>query len=442
MPKLNPFRYGKPVPPDKHIDREANLQVLFSRIANYEATALVGEPHIGKSSIIRYIQHIKVKREWLDDPERYIFIDVDCHQFPDDYMPIDFWKRMMGIVWRSASNEEIRRKIDFAAKQDFGTYALEQVLNNLSEQERYIILLLDEFERIFRCPNLFTPEFLGALRSLSSRTDSLIPIITSRRSLAAFNRAGRELIAEGSPLFNNYVEVRLTPFSDEDVQELVTQSLIATDIRFDKTDMRYLKTIAGGNPFLIQMAAAGLFDAIVAGKKGKERYLMAAQSFHRRSGSHFDDFWEHLEPEAQTALVILAMGELKGQVDGRNFSTTDIGNLELFSPELERLAEQGLVTKTSNNGLQIDYSNWVVWYGDAWRVTSRGFVWWVSDNVITKTRRYLTWEEWLNKKEFEGLLTRDEKEKLSTLARSIPKPVISGAIDIGKMLLAEVLKSA
>jgi hypothetical protein len=443
MHKLNPFRYGEPVPPDKHINRAAGVQVLFSRLVNSEATALVGEPHIGKSSLIRYIQHPKVRENWLEaEAGRYVFVDVDCHQFSDDCTPGDLWKRVMGTAWQAIQDDEIRRRIDFTAKHSFDTYLLEQTLREIDKQGWRVVLLLDEFERVLRCSHLFTPEFLGALRSLASRTDSLIPVIVTRRSLAALNRAGRDLIPFGSPPFNNCIEVTLSAFSKEDVRELVTQSLVATDVHFNEIDMHYLSTLAGGNPYLVQMAAACLFDEIVAGKQGAGRYLSAATAFYRRSGSHFDDFWENLDPAAQTALVILAMSELKGRVDGRNFDTGDIGALELFSPELERLAEQGLVIRTATEGRHTDLGNWVFWQGEAWRVAVRSFVWWVTDNVITRTRRYLTWEEWLEKREYEGILTRHEKEKLSELVQSIPKPVVTGAVNVGKMLLAEILKTA
>ena len=62
---LNPFIYGKPVPSEKYIDRRRELRTLFSRLRNGECTAVVGEPHIGKSSLLRYIQDQKVQQEWL-----------------------------------------------------------------------------------------------------------------------------------------------------------------------------------------------------------------------------------------------------------------------------------------------------------------------------------------------------------------------------------------
>ena len=45
MTILNPFLYGKPVPPTQHIGRRTEIRTLFSRLANGESTAIVGEPN-------------------------------------------------------------------------------------------------------------------------------------------------------------------------------------------------------------------------------------------------------------------------------------------------------------------------------------------------------------------------------------------------------------
>ena len=44
MPLLNPFLYGKPVPPPRFVGRREAVRTLFSRLNNGESTAIVGEP--------------------------------------------------------------------------------------------------------------------------------------------------------------------------------------------------------------------------------------------------------------------------------------------------------------------------------------------------------------------------------------------------------------
>ncbi len=46
-----PFIYGRPVRPGEFLNREAELHTIFNRLRNCESTTVVGEPHIGKSSL-------------------------------------------------------------------------------------------------------------------------------------------------------------------------------------------------------------------------------------------------------------------------------------------------------------------------------------------------------------------------------------------------------
>jgi ABC-type phosphate/phosphonate transport system ATPase subunit len=63
MPLLNPFLYGKPVPPARFVGRRDAVRTLFSRLYNGESTAIVGEPHIGKSSLLRYVMDDDVRAQ-------------------------------------------------------------------------------------------------------------------------------------------------------------------------------------------------------------------------------------------------------------------------------------------------------------------------------------------------------------------------------------------
>jgi ABC-type phosphate/phosphonate transport system ATPase subunit len=80
MPALNPFLYGKPVPPGRFVGRRDAVRTLFSRLNNGESTAIVGEPHIGKSSLLRYVVYDDVRAQWLSKAaSNYFFTEIDCH---------------------------------------------------------------------------------------------------------------------------------------------------------------------------------------------------------------------------------------------------------------------------------------------------------------------------------------------------------------------------
>jgi hypothetical protein len=125
---------------------------------------------------------------------------------------------------------------------------------------------------------------------------------------------------------------------------------------------------------------------------------------------------------------------------GQRFDTREIGSLDRYEAELSRLAEQGLVERWDKDGWHADWNNWVVWRGERWRVTSRRLVWWVSDQVLARDE--VDWEEWLDAKRYQGLLTVEEVETLKKWAKKIPKATLRTVAEVIGVLLGELLEAA
>ena len=53
--RINPFIYSRSVQPDEFVGREPELRRLFSRLATGQSTAIIGLPHVGKSSLLNYV---------------------------------------------------------------------------------------------------------------------------------------------------------------------------------------------------------------------------------------------------------------------------------------------------------------------------------------------------------------------------------------------------
>jgi hypothetical protein len=442
MATLNPFIYGKPVPSEKHIGRRRELRTLFSRLRNGECTAVVGEPHIGKSSLLRCVQDQEIQQEWLgQETTRYILVEMDCHILPHQFGSQDFWRQALTRVQEATPGDEaVCQQMDVIIKNQFGCFTLEGLFKLLGQQGKHVVLLIDEFDSLLTHPNFNSAEFFGGLRSIASRTDSLQLITASRTSMTEMNRRTQEINPLGSPYFNIFGEVVLRPFSEKAMNQLLDQALESSGIRFGEDDQAYIRWLSGGHPYRVQAAASALFDAITDELDGEERYATASEYFYERAAAHFDDLWQHLDDAARTVMVILALVELGGMAQRREFSFGEIERPQRFSPELKRLTKLGLVEKVGK-GWQFDPRRLLLWQGERWRVACGGFVWWLADVAIAGTRDIPDFKQWLHDQEARGyLFTRKQWKTLRDWTGKVPTSVVSGTGELARLLLSSILK--
>ncbi len=435
MLALNPFLYGKPVPPTRFVGRQDAVRTIFSRLYNGESTAIVGEPHVGKSSLLYYVADETVRAQWLgEDTAKYFVAEMDCHMMSLQYTPAEFWQYALAEMPQAVPDEAVLRQWQVVKSSQFGSYTLKRLFELTASAHWRVVLVIDEFDVLLHHPNFkANAEFFGSLRSMAIHTDGLSVITASRMPVSAMNRLGQELNPFGSPFFNNFTEVRLLPLSPEECRVLIDTTLSRTGVAFTEDDYVFIHTLAGRHPFLVQTAAAGIYDAVVEGKTGEAHYEAASRLFHDRSAAHFDDFWRHLTPTEQTALVLLALGEIKARVEGGEFDGGDLGDMKWYGPELAHLLDAGMVEQVDRQG---EADGLIKWQGMFWRVASRGFVWWVADNIIAGTRETFGFDTWLDDKEGRKLVTREQAEQFRGLVSAIPKGVVSSLGQTGEFLTA------
>ena len=231
MPKLAPFVYGRPVRPEQFIDRQDAVQTLFRRIMVGDSTAIVGEPHIGKSSLLRYTQNIDVRKKWLEgEVEEFIFSALDCHLLAGDFSPLDFWRRALIPLVENPPGDDVAHQLDIADKNDFGTFSLEKLFDLLAQSKHRLVLLIDEFDTLLHHPNFNKAEFFGSLRALATGTDGLVLVTATRQSVHNMNVLSQKMNPYGSPFFNQFAEVTLKSFDDAAIRVLLTQAFCEGDI--------------------------------------------------------------------------------------------------------------------------------------------------------------------------------------------------------------------
>ncbi len=295
----NPFIYGRPVPTGRFIGRLPEVRTLFSRLANGESTAVVGEPHIGKSSLLAFLSDANTQHAWISDiVDRQLFAEIDCHLIAANFTIPQFWQMIFDQMLTGVEDAALREQCAVVAQNQFGSLALERLFKLLAKREKRLVLLIDEFDALLNHPNFGTPEFLGSLRSFATRTDGLVAIIASRLSVAQMNRMSMRQNPYGSPFFNNMTEVRLPHLSAADADVLLDRTLSTTGSKmvFDSGDRLFLFGLAGHHPYLLQVAAASLFDAVADGTPGADgTYQRAEKLFRERAAAHFEDLTRTLE---------------------------------------------------------------------------------------------------------------------------------------------------
>ena len=308
MPHLNPFIYGKPVPTGRFIGRQEQVRVLFSRLFNGESTAIVGEPHIGKTSLLRYMADEDTRREWIAQIfGQHVFVDLDCHLMPIDFGPTQLWAQVMEHIKAFSSDPAFHNQCNLVIANNYGSLTLERLFKLMDKREWRVVLMIDEFDVLLGHPTFGTAEFLGALRSFATRTNGLVVITASRLSIAQMNRLSMSNNPYGSPFFNNMTEVRLSGLDRQEAEHLIDTTLqkAGNAIAFTAADRTFIYTLAGRQPFLLQVAAASLYDALIGLVDKKiighgpidlnTAYDRAQALFLERSAAHFEDLTRALE---------------------------------------------------------------------------------------------------------------------------------------------------
>jgi len=419
-----PFIYGRPVRSIEFLNRETELRAIFNRLRNGESTAVVGEPHIGKSSLLLQLMDGEAQRIYLgEEARRMVFSMLDLQSVGGGYTPTTFWTEALEPL-RQSSQNVLKQHVEQAAESGYARRPLERLFNYLGENGTRLVLLLDEFECLLTHPNFQDSAFFGLLRSLSTRSGGLARVTTSRLSVSQMNDLGHSLLTTGSPFFNNVIELRLHPFDDRIVGVLLDR---AGDI-FSMEERRFIRRVAGRHPFLLQAMVATMLET-----ESDDRQAYAAQAFYERVSFHFDDLWRTLDDRTRTAAVILSLVELGGRALGQDFAFGEIEQVDAFGPELRNLAER------AGEGWQFDWQHLLLWRGERWTVGCQAFAWWVRDVVIAESRIVPSYTEWLANKRYHFLLTQQQWDNLVKLVRHAPPWAVQGVAELAKALFQELL---
>jgi len=407
-PGSNPFIYGRPVQPGEFVDREDELRAVFNRLRHGESTAIVGEPHIGKTSLLLQLADEKTQLRYLGDSvQRLTFSNLNLQSVSSDFSPTAFWEKALGPLRELSRQEGIAWRLEQLARADYPGDSLEELFGYLHRHGRQLVLLLDEFELLLCHPNFQEFSFYATLRAIAA-FPSFSLVLASRPALGELEEQAHKLpVSGGSPVFNYLIEVRLLPFDEKGVNALLNQAGDA----LSSDDRLFIRFMAGRHPYLVQAMAAAQWETT-----GEARYARAAELYYGQTCRHFDDLWRTLDDHTRTTVVVLGLVELGRCKLGDGFEYNEIQDLGNLGARLRDLAKLGLAERVSADWLS--NTGCLLWREEWWTLEAQAFTCWIYDVTIAETRRVSAYDEWLSNEGYRSLLRREQWDRLLNAVHS------------------------
>lgn len=415
-----PFIHGRALLADELLGRRRPLTKIFRRLLTKQSTAIVGQLHIGKTSLLNYIMDDTERREIVGDAcDSYIFSYLDVQVLMGSGVTqSDFWRLALEPLKQfleSCSDsgiEEVARQYALVVNNNFGNFTLERLFSLLGRLDLCFVLILDEFDVLLSHQVLNSAEFFGGLRALASRTGGLVVITASRQAVSAMNKLTQELNPYGSPFFNIFTEINLGPLPQQGIESLLDKA----GESFSVVDREFVQSVAGGQPYLLQIAADAVLEAHEEGVVGTERYEVAGHSIYRVTKAHFSDTWRTWSAPKRKALTAIALAEVPGLLSERAFAVCElVDDLPDFAPELTELKEAGVIVEMASG---------------QYEVAQKALLWWLADEIVRQVRDDRTFEQWMRGQELDGVFTKAEKERLGEAARFVVGLARQGAVTI------------
>jgi hypothetical protein len=408
--KICPFTIGKILNPNEFINRENELNSILGRIITGQSTAIIGQPHIGKSSFISFMKEIELHKNVVGDTlNRTLFSEIDSHMVGDDFNQCNFWEIVLNPFENLLQSEFLKKSYQNSKNHNFDPFTLEQFFRSLENENRRYVLIIDEFDVLLAHPNLNSAEFFGSLRSLASRCSAFVLVISSRRSLHALNRETQKFNSYGSPYFNVFTEIRLGPLPKWHSEEL----LYKANGVFNKEDIDYIFRVSGRHPYLLQLSASVLWTYKIENKTDTTSYKQIGDKIYEAAYQHFDDTWRSWSEEHKRIVTAAALVQLYNFIKKSNLDSPSITkDIENYSRELRDLKSDGILAEGEKNTLII---------------TQQAFLWWLADEIRSVIRDNTRFDAWLCKHKMDGILSVNEKERLGSAINTVNTMIKDGA---------------
>jgi hypothetical protein len=305
MPLSNPFFHRGPIRDRVYFfGREHETSQALSLLGNGQSIALVGQRRIGKTSLLFHLADSEIFTRYGLSSTEHLFIYIDCGGLASLDQPSLYRLFLEEISDTLADKTSSSSQLEILDDVTPITYrAFERTLRGLIQQGWKLIVILDEFERLSRNPQL-DPDFFSGLRALTAKYP-IAYVTASKRSLLELTYADASTLS--SPFFNIFASIRLGLFSEAEARDLLTSLAARGELTFASPLLDLLLDLAGPHPLFLQIAGFHAFE--LQQTKGATLtdadYAELRDKFHASVEEHFSYYWRNLSAPEQRVLAIL-----------------------------------------------------------------------------------------------------------------------------------------
>jgi tetratricopeptide (TPR) repeat protein len=264
--RFNPYIAGAPVlDTEMFFGREQLIERILQTIHN-NSLLLYGERRIGKTSLQH---HLRRRLQQLDDPEYEFFpIYVDLQGTPESQffhtLAEDVFHELESLLGGMQPGEGLDPDADYGYRELVAD--LRRVLKALekrSSKQVKLVLLIDEVDEL----NAYDPRINQRLRSLfmKSFAENLVAVVSGVEIRKQWDK-------EGSPWYNFFEEIEITPIEREDVVQLITRP-IGGVFKIDQAVIDRIIELTDRKPYNVQRLCIALVNRMY--EQGKRQISTA-----------------------------------------------------------------------------------------------------------------------------------------------------------------------
>ncbi|MEH2046181.1 AAA family ATPase [Nostoc sp.] len=289
-PPVNPFvAAGMIEDPRLFVGRKDELHAIASRMKGDQPTSIniVGEKHIGKSSLLHYFV-LTWQQRVLNNSSSYVVIylalrGVDCQTETGFYEAVaegllshvPGWQLQLRNPWKT---------------KPLNRQAFSDAVKQWKQQGKLPVLCLDDFESLLKYPDKFDNGFYDNLRSLMD-SNALMLVVASRKQLDVYANEHRFV----SSFFNIGHTISLKELTTDEAIELSrlpTRSTNGAALSVD--EQSHAQQWGDRHPYKLQLAGYYLWEARQQGKAIKWAKQQFKQQLTKGTSKTKGERWQLL----------------------------------------------------------------------------------------------------------------------------------------------------